>query len=39
MVFDAAPSARPVPNLDKLKAFDTYMEWLRTAKDPSVGGE
>jgi para-nitrobenzyl esterase len=29
MVFDAAPSARPVPNLDKLKAFDTYVSWLR----------
>jgi para-nitrobenzyl esterase len=29
MVFDAEPSARPVPNLDKLKAFDAYIEWLR----------
>jgi para-nitrobenzyl esterase len=29
MVFDAAPSARIVPNLDKLKAFDAYMSWLR----------
>ena len=29
MVFDAEPSARPVPNLDKLKAFDSYISWLR----------
>ncbi len=29
MVFDAAPGARPVPNLDKLKAFDAYMSWFR----------
>ena len=29
MVFDAAPSARPVPNLDKVKAFDAYISWLR----------
>lgn len=29
MVFDATPSARPVPNLDKLKAFDGYIAWLR----------
>ena len=29
MVFDAAPSARPLPNLDKLKAFDAYISWLR----------
>ncbi len=31
MVFDSTPSARPLPNLDKLKAFDAYFEWLRTA--------
>jgi para-nitrobenzyl esterase len=29
MVFDAAPSARPVPNLDKLKVYDAYMAWRR----------
>jgi para-nitrobenzyl esterase len=29
MVFDAASSARPVPNLDKLKAFDAYISWRR----------
>jgi para-nitrobenzyl esterase len=29
MLFDAAPSARPVPKLDNLKVFDAYMEWRR----------
>ena len=29
MVFDEAPGARPVPNLDKLKIFDAYNAWLR----------
>ncbi len=29
MVFDTVPSARPVPNLDKLKAFDAYISWRR----------
>jgi len=29
MVFDAEPGARPVPNLDKLKAYDAYIAWLR----------
>jgi para-nitrobenzyl esterase len=29
MVFDKAPSARPVPNIDKLKAFDAYTTWVR----------
>ena len=29
MVFDAAPGARPFPNLDKLKAFDAYISWRR----------
>ena len=29
MMFDAAPSARPVPNLDNLKVFDAYMAWRR----------
>jgi para-nitrobenzyl esterase len=29
MVLDATPSARPVPNLDKLKAYDGYISWLR----------
>jgi hypothetical protein len=28
-VFDAGSSARPVPNLDRLKAFDAYFSWLR----------
>jgi len=29
MVFDMAPSARPVPKLDKLKIFDAYNQWVR----------
>jgi para-nitrobenzyl esterase len=29
MVFDATASARPVPNLEKLKAFDAYYAWRR----------
>jgi hypothetical protein len=29
MLFDASPSARPVPNLEKLKAYDGYILWLR----------
>jgi para-nitrobenzyl esterase len=29
MFFDAAPSARPVANLEKLKEFDGYYPWRR----------
>ena len=29
MVFDQTPSARPLPNLEKLKAFDAYYAWRR----------
>lgn len=29
MVFDAAPSARPYPVLDKVKVFDPFFERLR----------
>jgi para-nitrobenzyl esterase len=29
MFFDANPSARPIPNLDKLKAHDGYYTWRR----------
>jgi para-nitrobenzyl esterase len=29
MVFDAAPSARPLPNLDQVKIFDAYISRLR----------
>ena len=29
MVFDTAPSPRPVPKLDKLKIFDAYNQWVR----------
>ena len=30
MVFDANPSARTLPNLDKLQAFDKYFAWRRS---------
>jgi para-nitrobenzyl esterase len=29
MYFDAVSSARPIPNLEKLKAFDAYYSWRR----------
>jgi para-nitrobenzyl esterase len=29
MFFDTAASARPIPNLEKLKAFDAYYSWRR----------
>jgi para-nitrobenzyl esterase len=37
MVFDATPSARPVPNLDKLKAFDAYISWRREEAKKGAG--
>ncbi len=37
MVFDAAPGARSVPNLDKLKAFDAYVSWRREEAKKSGG--
>jgi para-nitrobenzyl esterase len=37
MVFDAAPGARPVPNLDKLKAFDAYIYWRREEAQKNGG--
>ncbi len=36
MVFDATPSARPVPNLDKLKVFDAYISWRREEAKKNV---
>jgi para-nitrobenzyl esterase len=29
MFFDSTSSARPVPNIDKIKAFDSYYSWRR----------
>jgi para-nitrobenzyl esterase len=29
MVYDTAPSTRPLPNLDKLKILDAYFAWRR----------
>jgi len=37
MVFDAAPSARPVPNLDKIKAFDGYISGRREEANKAAG--
>jgi para-nitrobenzyl esterase len=37
MVFDAASSARPVPNLDKLKAFDAYISGRREEAKKNAG--
>jgi len=37
MVFDADSSARPVPNLDKLKAFDAYISWRREEARKNAG--
>jgi para-nitrobenzyl esterase len=37
MVFDATPGARPVPNLDKLKAFDAYISWRREEAKKNAG--
>ncbi len=37
MVFDADPGARPVPNLDKLKAFDAYISWRREEAGKNAG--
>ncbi len=37
MVFDATSGARPVPNLDKLKAFDSYITWRREEEKKNAG--
>jgi para-nitrobenzyl esterase len=37
MVFEATPSAKPVPNLDKIKAFDSYISWRRDEAKKSTG--
>jgi para-nitrobenzyl esterase len=29
MFFDSTPGAKPVPNMDKLKALDSYYAWRR----------
>ena len=29
MFFNSTPSARPIPNVEKLKAFDSYYSWRR----------
>jgi para-nitrobenzyl esterase len=37
MVFDAAPGARPLPNLNKVKAYDAYISSLREAAKKAGG--
>jgi para-nitrobenzyl esterase len=37
MVFDATPSARPLPNLENVKVFDAYISWLRGQAKKSGG--
>jgi hypothetical protein len=37
MVFDADPGARPVSNLDKLKAFDAFISWRREEAKKNAG--
>lgn len=37
MFFDKAPGARPIPNLQKLKAFDGYYAWRREQARKQAG--
>ncbi len=37
MCFDQKPSARPLPNLEKLKAIDAYFAWRREQGKTGVG--
>lgn len=37
MFFDGTPGARPLPNLDKLKAFDAYYAWRREQARKKAG--
>jgi para-nitrobenzyl esterase len=37
MIFDSASSARPLPNLEKLKAFDSYYAWRRAQAKEKAG--
>ncbi len=37
MLFDASPSARPLPNLDNVKVFDSYISRLREQTKSSGG--
>ena len=39
MFFDAAPSMRPVPNLEQIEALDAYYAWRReqVKKGPAAG--
>ena len=37
MFFDKTPGARPIPNLEKLKAFDAYYAWRREEAKAKAG--
>ena len=38
MIFDYNPGARPLPNMEKLKAFDAYYGWRRAEATARAGG-
>ena len=37
MCFDKEPGARPLPNLEKLKAMDAYFAWRREQAKTGTG--
>jgi para-nitrobenzyl esterase len=39
MVFDQSPGARPFPNVEKLKAFDSYYSWQREQAKTNSSGQ
>jgi para-nitrobenzyl esterase len=39
MFFDADSSARPLPNMGKLKALDSYYEWRREQARKNISSE
>ena len=38
LVVDQAPSSRPLPNVEKLKAFDGYYTWQREKAKTATSG-
>jgi len=39
MVFDDQPGARPLPNLEKLKAIDSYFTWRRAQEREKLAAQ
>ncbi len=37
MIFDAKPGARTLPNIQQLKAFDSYYTWRRAEAKKAAG--